>query len=656
MDRLSDSRSAGSSRSKKNKRLPLPSQRTETDSGDLLSIISGGDSTASKKSARLPLPSGGGGEVDLLSHFSSEPSGLLGTTASTSGRSQTSRSSRRKNLPLPSQGGDSLDLLGSLTGGASLDYVDDRKSQKSNSKKSSSSRKKLPLPSQLDSSDLLSNFLVPQDEPSSFMSRQKGAHSLAPKFGGSNRTLNDEGGEQELLERLSNISSQSSKSKRTLPKPSDAGRGGDQTDLLSLIQNDTETRSSNGYQESNGNHDSENQSENIVYDPVDSEDIDEEYLTSPRDNIKEAIDVLSLLSGQEGAIKPRVLTHRGKYSDEGSSEVQSEASHERAESKVSGHGYMSDRSASTGISETRKKDKVGSLDSLAQSVQDGKSWNQNRAYFLRTAKMREKKANSPLAKWLPGGSMSSTNQNPEPIISDAQIAENEMIEQLQLELEEARRTIRKHETKILSLQEGWRSFWSDYDSFRSHLDEVDAARESCMEEECERVEAEIAKERVHNENRMLKAVLSRHNSMQLMEIEATQLNKSQSSGQFDARPRSVEVTQEYRANIEIQTDESFLRNCKSAADIGSFVPRKIREKTLRPVDSKEAIEELINDEEQMAHLDESEGILLPLPKGSSETQIAIPFRQHNRDYKVDFIYRWCQALMHDDFSCSLYKT
>ena len=142
----------------------------------------------------------------------------------------------------------------------------------------------------MDSSDLLSNFLVPQDEPSSYISRQKGAHSLAPKFGGSNRTLNDEGGEQELLERLSNISSQSSKSKRTLPKPSDAGRGGDPTDLLSLIQNDTgkltetrtnllfsiiETRSSNGYQESNGNHDSENQSENIVYDPVDSEDIDE---------------------------------------------------------------------------------------------------------------------------------------------------------------------------------------------------------------------------------------------------------------------------------------------------------------------------------------------------------------------------------------------
>ena len=54
-----------------------------------------------------------------------------------------------------------------------------------------------------------------------------------------------------------------------------------------------------------------------------------EYLASPKDNIKEAIDVLSLLSGQEGGIKPRVLTHRGKYSDEGASEVPSEASNDR---------------------------------------------------------------------------------------------------------------------------------------------------------------------------------------------------------------------------------------------------------------------------------------------------------------------------------------
>ena len=49
------------------------------------------------------------------------------------------------------------------------------------------------------------------------------------------------------------------------------------------------------------------------------------------------------------------------------------------------------------------------------------------------------------------------------------VLENEMIEQLQLELEEARRTIRQHETKILHLQEGWRSFWSSYDGFLSHL-------------------------------------------------------------------------------------------------------------------------------------------------------------------------------------------
>ena len=86
----------------------------------------------------------------------------------------------------------------------------------------------------------------------------------------------------------------------------------------------TETRS-NGYQ------DSEHQSENIVYEPVDSEEIDEEYADSPADDVKQAIDVLSLLSGQEGGIKPRVLTHRGKYSDEASSDVHSESSHERAE-------------------------------------------------------------------------------------------------------------------------------------------------------------------------------------------------------------------------------------------------------------------------------------------------------------------------------------
>ena len=50
---------------------------------------------------------------------------------------------------------------------------------------------------------------------------------------------------------------------------------------------------------------------------------------------------------------------------------------------------MSDKSASTTLSETRRRDKkTSSLDSLAQdmsnSAADGKQWNQNRAYFLRT--------------------------------------------------------------------------------------------------------------------------------------------------------------------------------------------------------------------------------------------------------------------------------
>ena len=84
--------------------------------------------------------------------------------------------------------------------------------------------------------------------------------------------------------------------------------------------------------------------------------------------------------------------------------------------------------------------------------------------------MREKKANSPLSKWLPGGSMSSASDRVEPTPDTPEtVQENEMIEQLQLELEEARRTIRQHESKILHLQEGWRSFWSSYDSFVSHL-------------------------------------------------------------------------------------------------------------------------------------------------------------------------------------------
>lgn len=82
---------------------------------------------------------------------------------------------------------------------------------------------------------------------------------------------------------------------------------------------------------------------------------------------------------------------------------------------------------------------------------------------------KQKNSNSPLAKFLPGGSLSSDSRHQENRQSESSVLENEMIEQLQLELEEARRTIRSHEGKILQLQEGWRSFWSNYDSFLTHL-------------------------------------------------------------------------------------------------------------------------------------------------------------------------------------------
>jgi len=53
-------------------------------------------------------------------------------------------------------------------------------------------------------------------------------------------------------------------------------------------------------------------------------------------------------------------------------------------------------------------------------------------------------------------------------------------------------------------------------SYPGIQDEVEAARESCMEEECERVEAEIEKEKVHNENRLLKVGTLRGMLLQLI--------------------------------------------------------------------------------------------------------------------------------------------
>ena len=92
--------------------------------------------------------------------------------------------------------------------------------------------------------------------------------------------------------------------------------------------------------------------------------------------------------------------------------------------------------------------------------------------FHISAKLREKNKDSPLNKFLPGGSMSSTRQSgmeEQHSLPEANSADTELIEQLQLELEEARRTIRSHETKILVLQDGWRSFWDNYSRFIQYL-------------------------------------------------------------------------------------------------------------------------------------------------------------------------------------------
>ena len=95
------------------------------------------------------------------------------------------------------------------------------------------------------------------------------------------------------------------------------------------------------------------------------------------------------------------------------------------------------------------------------------------------AKLREAKKNSPLGKWLPGGSMSSSTRSKnysnrdeeeeEETLESAPEADQAFVEHLQLELEEARRIIRSHEQKILALQDGRRSFWNSYDDFSSYL-------------------------------------------------------------------------------------------------------------------------------------------------------------------------------------------
>ncbi|CBY42559.1 unnamed protein product, partial [Oikopleura dioica] len=185
------------------------------------------------------------------------------------------------------------DLLSSL-----LSNSDSR----SNTSKSSR-RKKLPLPSNGENaSSLLGDFL----EPSSSTSNKSGKR-LAPlfSFGRENNllssgshTVEGESGAQDLLERLTNLSSRSNesgskrsvntnRSRRNLPKPSQVSKG---DDLLSMFSSQPQE---NDYD-----------SENIVYEPVDDDEVeqDEDYFDegnppmSPRDTLAQASDVLSILS------------------------------------------------------------------------------------------------------------------------------------------------------------------------------------------------------------------------------------------------------------------------------------------------------------------------------------------------------------------------
>lgn len=204
--------------------------------------------------------------------------------------------------------------------------------------------------------------------------------------------------------------------------------------------------------------------------------------------------------------------------------------------------------------------------------------------------------------------------------------DTELIEQLQLELEEARRTIRSHETKILALQ-----------------DEVEAARESCMEEECERVEAEIAKERVHNENRMLKVQLS-------------ELEMQKSSGGSDETTPTDALSRSRRPlsalepltlnTIAIQTDDSALRSVKSMGDVIAVQPKINHVASLEKL-QESTVENLLSD------VEEADGLLIPM----HDRAVAIPFRQKTVPYKVSVISHWLQScLIHqNDFSGSLYK-
>lgn len=164
-----------------------------------------------------------------------------------------------------------------------------------------------------------------------------------------------------------------------------------------------------------------------------------------------------------------------------------------------------------------------------------------------------------------------------------------------------------------------------------------------MEEECERVEAEIAKDRVHNENRMLKVQLEQLESIQST---TTSDNSSPVGGAKGRSRRPLSAIEPSTvASIAIQTDQDAIRMVKSMGDVG----RQIKSTT-----SLEQLEEATA-EDLLSDVEEADGILIPLK--DSDKQMAIPFRKQTIGYKVSIISHWLQSLVlrESDFSGSLYK-
>ena len=128
--------------------------------------------------------------------------------------------------------------------------------------------------------------------------------------------------------------------------------------------------------------------------------------------------------------------------------------------------------------------------------------------------------------------------------------------------------------------------------------------------------------------------------------------------------------------IETQTDESFLRECKSAADMGAYakMERRAVQQTLRRKIGSDDIREMLSDEEFTSDLvrkinfqfcnfnpifkDQADGIILnPGPvRSSTQNQIAIPFKVNTRSYKVFYFISLILKIFFKFFFKFFFKT